>query len=68
MKNITLSVSGMSCQGCADSLGRLFVKEPGITTASVSFDESAAALEFDPAKVTEARLSEIVEAAGFSVQ
>ena len=68
MENITLSVSGMSCQGCADSLGRLFDKEPGITNASVSFDESAAALEFDPEKVTEARLSEIVETAGFSVQ
>jgi len=67
MKNITLSVSGMSCQGCADSLGRLFDNEPGITNASVSFDESAAALEFDPEKVTKARLSEIVEAAGFSV-
>ena len=68
MANITLSVTGMSCQGCADSLSRLFDKEPGIYSSSVSFEKGAAAVEFDDAKVTEARLSGIVEAAGFSVQ
>ncbi len=68
MEKITLSVTGMSCQGCADGLSRLFDKEPGIAKALVSFDESVAALEFDPAKVTKARLSKIVEAAGFSIQ
>lgn len=68
MQKITLSVSGMSCQGCADSLSRLFDKEAGISENAVSYDDSAAKLTFDPAKVSENRISEIVTAAGFAVQ
>ena len=68
MEKITLSVTGMSCQGCADSLARLFDKEPGISSVSVSYEKSSAELEVDAATVEQSRLSEIVEKAGFSIQ
>lgn len=68
MEQVKLTVSGMSCQGCADSLNRLFKEEPGISDSAVSFDDKAASVTFDPEQVSQARLGEIVEAAGFSVQ
>ncbi len=68
IKKITLSISGMSCQGCADSLDRLFGQESGIANAAVSFEKCIAELEFDPIIVTEGRLCEIVTKAGFSVR
>jgi copper chaperone CopZ len=68
MTTIKLNVAGMSCQGCADSLARRFKQESGISDASVSFDQKAAEVSFDPNEVNEARLNEIVAAAGFSVQ
>lgn len=67
MTQVKLSVNGMACQGCADSLGRLFSEEPGISVASVSYEDEAATIDFDPNRVSEARLAEIVEAAGFTV-
>ena len=67
MENVKLSISGMACQGCADSLTRLFDKEPGVSSASVSFESSLAEITFDPAKVSETRLSEIVRGAGFGL-
>jgi len=68
VENSTLTISGISCQGCADSLCRLFDKEPGISSASVSFEKSAAELKIDSDHIQKSRLSEIVEAAGFTVQ
>lgn len=68
MTDTTISISGMSCQGCADSLSRVFEKEDGILKNSVSFEASAADILYDPSKISELRLAEIVEAAGFSVQ
>ena len=67
MTQVKLSVNGMACQGCADSLGRLFSDEPGISVASVSYEDKAATIDFDPDKVSEALLEEIVETAGFSL-
>jgi len=66
MRSTKLIITGMACQGCADSLTRLFDKEPGITGASVSYELSAADIEFDPDQVNVERLREIVEVAGFS--
>ena len=68
MTTIKLNVAGMSCQGCADSLARRFNQESGISDASVSFDKKAAEVTFNPEEVSEARLNEIVTAAGFAVQ
>lgn len=67
MEQITLTVSGMSCQGCADSLSRAFVREEGVSTAAVSFETSKAEVNYHADKITPEQLNEIVETAGFSV-
>lgn len=68
MATIKLPITGMACQGCADSLARLFGKETGVKSAAVSFDLSAAEIEFDTDQVNVERLTEIVNGAGFGTQ
>ena len=67
MERIKISVEGMSCQGCADSLTRLFEKEPGVNEASVSFDSKQVDVLFEPSQVSATRFTEIVNNAGFQV-
>ncbi len=67
MTKLTLAVGGMSCDGCASSLKRLFEAEPGIRLAEVSHPNASAKVEFDEKAVSEARIAEIVSKAGFEV-
>lgn len=67
MTTLKLSVSGMSCQGCADSLKRAFENDLGISGSSISFEKKSAIVDFDSEKVSRGRLVDIVETAGFSV-
>ncbi len=67
MESLTLSVSGMSCQGCANSLTRLFTEQPGVAEVAVSFEAGTAAINYEPDQVAPPRLSEIVVEAGFEV-
>ncbi len=64
---IKISIDGMACQGCADSLSGLFQKEPGINKVSVSFDTKEADIEFEPSQISTSRCTEIVKDAGFEV-
>ncbi|NQU57863.1 MAG: heavy-metal-associated domain-containing protein [Rhodospirillales bacterium] len=68
MSTIKLSIDGMSCQGCADSLTRRLTEEPGVTKVLVSLENKKADVEYNTEKLTETRLSEVVQEAGFSVQ
>ncbi len=68
MSTIKLSIKGMSCQGCTDSITRRLRDEPGVSKALVSLESKTADVEYDSEKITEARLSEVVQEAGFSVQ
>lgn len=68
MKTVKLLITGMACQGCADSIGRLFDQEPGIKKATVSYEHSGADVEFDPDQLTAERLVKIVEGAGFGTR
>jgi len=68
MTTIKINVSGMACQGCADSLARRLNQEAGVSDASVSLEKKSAEVSFDPNGLNEERLREVVADAGFSVQ
>jgi copper chaperone len=68
MSTIKLSIEGMSCQGCADSLTRRLTNEPGVSNFTVSFERKSADVEYDATKISETGLSEVVKEAGFSVR
>ena len=62
---IVVSVGGMTCGGCSSRLERLLQKEEGVESAVVSLEEARARVV---GSVSEARIHEIVENAGFEVQ
>jgi copper chaperone CopZ len=67
MKTTIFKIEGMNCDGCAGTIQTLIEKEPGVRMASVSFDERAARVLYDPQSVQESRLIDLIQKPGFRV-
>ena len=67
MKLVTLKIEGMHCDGCAQTIRRLIERKPGVKTTTVSFEDGAARVLYDPAATDENRLIAAVEKPGFRV-
>jgi copper chaperone CopZ len=67
MKTMIFKIEGMNCDGCAETIQTLIEKEPGVRMASVSFDERAAQVLYDPQSVQESRLIDLIQKPGFRV-
>lgn len=63
-----LTVSGMTCGGCAAGLEARLAEIPGVTSAKASYEKGEAIVEFDAMRVTTAQLSEAVKKAGFKAE
>jgi copper chaperone len=68
MPQITLIVTGMTCQGCVRSVKRVLEAQPGVQEAQVSLDRNEALVSYDPARVDPAQLTDAVRAAGYGAQ
>ncbi len=64
---VTLTVSGMSCGGCAAGVQRILLQGPGVREAQVSFAAGQATVEYDPAQTDPQALAALVTAAGYRV-
>jgi P-type Cu+ transporter len=58
-------VSGISCASCVAKIESVLGDIPGVDRANVSFGTARATVEFDPSKVTPARLQTAVADAGY---
>ena len=67
MKTTIFRIEGMNCDGCAETIQSLIEKEPGVRMASVSFDDRAARILYDPQSVQESRLIDLIQKPGFRV-
>jgi copper chaperone len=67
MKSVTLKIEGMHCTGCAQTIRGLIEREPGVKTTTVSFEDGAARVLYDPAATDENRLVAAIEKPGFRV-
>ena len=65
METRTYKVEGMTCGGCTSSLERLLNAEEGVEKASASHEQNNCTITFDPEKLSEQRIAEIVDQAGF---
>lgn len=65
MDTTTIKVGGMSCGGCVKSVTGVLTALDGVAKAEVSLEKGEAAVEFDAAKVSRARLAQVIEDAGF---
>ncbi len=62
MKQITLSIAGMSCQGCANTVKGALAGIEGVRRADVSLEQEQARLVLEDAGSVDALVSAVWEA------
>lgn len=67
MSEVILTISGMTCGGCVNSVTRVLQSTPGVTMASVSLVPSEARVSYDDASTNPDQLAKAVADAGFTV-
>lgn len=67
MRSVTLSIEGMNCDGCAETLQALLRRQAGVKTAAVTFADREARVLYDPEAIDEEHLVTVVERPGFRV-
>ncbi len=64
---LVVKISGMHCQGCADSIAKELNSSNGIGKATVEFSTGKAKIVFDPEKTDEERIGKKIMDTGFGV-
>lgn len=67
-KQVTLSIEGMNCGGCAKGVQTTLACVPGVEVAAVDFVAARASVQYDPAAVAPNDLVEALARTGFSAQ
>jgi len=67
MKNIELKITGMHCEGCAQTVEALLAAVPGVQASSASYAAGTARALYDPAKADATLLAAAIERAGYRV-
>jgi len=67
MNEITLSVTGMTCGGCVNSVQKVLTALPGVQSVEVTLTPGQARVTFDPSKLERAALVQAIVDAGFGV-
>jgi copper chaperone len=67
MDEIILSVTGMTCGGCVNSVQKVLLALPGVQRAEVTLTPGQARVVVDPARVERAALVKAIVDAGFGV-
>lgn len=67
METITLKINGISCMGCVRTLTSVLGALPGVESVSVSKEENAATIGFDPAQTGAAAFQAAIEDAGYEL-
>ncbi len=68
MKEIVLTVTGMTCGGCVNSVQKVLTALPGVQSAEVTLNPGQARVIFDPARLDRSSLAQAVVDAGFGVE
>lgn len=67
MKTLTVTIEGMHCDGCAETVKALLTLETGVKVANVSYPERRARVLYEPTAVDEAKLVAAIEKGGYKV-
>lgn len=67
MERVTLSVQGMTCDHCVNTVTNALKGIDGVKVAKVTLAEEKADVTYDPAHTSEDQLKEAVKAAGYQV-
>ncbi|HUX30061.1 MAG TPA: heavy-metal-associated domain-containing protein [Thiobacillus sp.] len=67
MSEIILSVTGMTCGGCVNSVQKVLAALPGVQSVEVSLAPGQARVVVEPARIDRATLAQAIIDAGFGV-
>ena len=67
MQSVEIRIAGMSCGGCVANITRQLQAQRGVVQVAVTLDPPVAAVQFDPALIELAALTEVIEDAGFDI-
>ncbi|MBD3189333.1 MAG: hypothetical protein GF308_01750 [Candidatus Heimdallarchaeota archaeon] len=67
-KKIQLEISGMSCNGCAASIGRALNQLEGIKEAEASYPKGSVTITFNEKTVSKEKIIETIEGLGYGVK
>lgn len=67
MKTLVMTIEGMHCDGCAETIKALLDIEAGVKASSVSFKEGRARVLYDPAVIDARKLVAAIEKGGYKV-
>jgi len=67
MQKCTISVSGMHCATCSQTIEKALSKTSGVIKASVNFASEKATVEFDKDEVDEESLKKVINKTGYKV-
>jgi len=67
MNEIILSVTGMTCGGCVNSVNKVLTALPGVQSVEVTLTPGQARVAYDPAKLDRAAMVQAIVDAGFGV-
>ena len=67
MKTLVISIEGMHCDGCAETIAALLAVEDGVKASTVSFKGGSARVLYDPAAVDEKKIVAAIEKSGYRV-
>lgn len=68
VKTIQLNVSGMTCEGCENSIETALTKVDGVVTAEASHIKATTSISYDTTKVKPEVLAETINGLGYTVE
>jgi len=68
MKTIILQITGINCASCGILIERKLNIDNRIKSVNVNIATGKTKIEFDPQKISEQNITNIIERAGFGVQ
>ncbi len=66
-QSVTVRVTGMSCQSCANTIEKALHSVDGVSAAEVSFADHSARVTYDPARVGRVGIIDAIREAGYDV-
>jgi copper chaperone CopZ len=67
INKVEISITGMSCTGCEETITKSALALEGVKEATASFTEGKAWITFDEADVTAEQISAAIEKTGYRV-
>ena len=67
METVNWNISGMHCDGCSARLQKVIYEKDGVLSATVSYAEKQASMEYDSSIISQEQLQDTIEKAWFTL-